>query len=253
MQRPFEVYFDNKGNWSEVYAYTFTYDEATGTTTEYSGAWPGTKVETYSGWGMNRTWTYSFAAEGQPQYIIWNNGGGNEWEEADQTPDLLFVNGKKYSYFPEITSVQLPGTYNGWSAPDMEAGPYANQWNVTIEPKEDTEFKLVVNGEWIGFSDVTIEAPEGWVVEGSENDNMKLMHSVAQKPAYFVVAYWMSPSNDIKSGWLIGIEEGEPVTPTSINTANGNRPEGIYNLNGVRLNEKQRGVNIINGNKVVVK
>ncbi len=253
VQRPFEVYFDNKGNWSEVYAYTFTYDEATGTTTEYSGAWPGTKVETYSGWGMNRTWTYSFAAEGQPQYIIWNNGGGNEWEEADQTPDLLFVNGKKYSYFPEITSVQLPGTYNGWSAPDMEAGPYANQWNVTIEPKEDTEFKLVVNGEWIGFSDVTIEAPEGWVVEGSENDNMKLMHSVAQKPAYFVVAYWMSPSNDIKSGWLIGIEEGEPVTPTSINTANGNRPEGIYNLNGVRLNEKQRGVNIINGNKVVVK
>ena len=202
---------------------------------------------------MNRTWTYSFAAEGQPQYIIWNNGGGNEWEEADQTPDLLFVNGKKYSYFPEITSVQLPGTYNEWSAPDMEVGPYANQWNVTIEPKEDTEFKLVVNGEWIGFSDVTIEAPEGWVVEGSENDNMKLMHSVAQKPAYFVVAYWMSPSNDIKSGWLIGIEEGEPVTPTSINTANGNRPEGIYNLNGVRLNEKQRGVNIINGNKVVVK
>ena len=163
------------------------------------------------------------------------------------------MNGKKYSYFPEITSVQLPGTYNEWSAPDMEAGPYANQWNVTIEPKEDTEFKLVVNGEWIGFSDVTIEAPEGWVVEGSENDNMKLMHSVAQKPAYFVVAYWMSPSNDIKSGWLIGIEEGEPVTPTSINTANGNRPEGIYNLNGVRLNEKQRGVNIINGNKVVVK
>lgn len=253
VQRPFEVSFDNKGNWSQVYAYTFTYNPETQQVKEFSGSWPGTEVPVSGGF-FNRSWTYNFTADEQPQYIIWSNGGGSEWEEAEQTADLPFVNGKKYSYFPEITSVQLPGGYNSWNAPEMEAGPYDNQWNVTIEPKEDTEFKLVVNGEWIGFSDVIVEAPEGWVVEGSENDNLKLMHSVAQKPAYFVVAYWMSPSNDIKSGWLIGIEEGTPTTATAINTARGNNQnETIYNLNGVRLDKKQRGVNIVNGNKVVVK
>lgn len=252
VQRPFSVSFDNKGNWGQVYAYTFTYDPLTDTTTEYSGAWPGTPVEVSGGF-FNRSWTYNFTADQQPQYIIWNNGGGDEWEQADQTDDLPFVNGKKYSYFPEITSIQLPGTFNNWNGSEMTPGDYANQWNTTIAVTEDVEFKLLVNGNWLGYNDVTIEDPNGWLEEGAENGNIKLKHSVAQKDAYFIVAYWKNPGTDVKSGWLIAVEEGDPTT-VGINGVRANAAQKtIHNLKGQRLQKKQRGVNIVNGKKVTVK
>lgn len=254
VQRPYEVSFDNKGGWSNVYAYTWIEDETGNVIAEPSGAWPGTKVEVSGGF-FNRSWTYNFTAESRPQYIIWNNGGGDEWEEADQTDDLPFVNGKKYSYFPEITSVQLPASWNNWNSPELEAGDYANMWDTTIALNDDGEFKLLVNGNWLGYSDVTIEAPEGWVVEGSENGNMKLMHSVAQKDAYYIVAFWQTPGPDVKEGWLVAVEEGDPSNiTTSVRSANANAiQQKIYNLSGQRLDNTQRGVNIINGKKFTVK
>ncbi len=251
-QRPFSVSFDNKGNWSNVYAYVFSYDGEN--VIEYSGAWPGTQVEVSGGF-FNRSWTYDFTAESVPQYIIWNNGGGDEWEQAEQTDDLPFVNGKKYSYFPEITSIQLPGSFNNWNGSEMTPGDYANQWNTTIAVTEDVEFKLLVNGNWLGFNDVTIDAPSGWLEEGAENGNIKLKHSVAQKDAYFIVAYWMNPGTDVKSGWLVAVEEGDPANVTTgVNGVRGNAiQKTIYNLGGQRLNDAQRGVNIVNGRKVAVK
>ena len=252
VQRPFEVSFKNENYWSTVYAYTWSVD-GEGNVTEYSGAWPGTLVEASGSW-MNRSWTYNFTAEEQPQFIIWSNGGGSEWEEAEQTGDFEFVNHKVYSYYPEITSVQLPGTFNDWNATDMAAGDYDNRWVETITPKEDVEFKLLINGtEWLGYNDVTIEDPNGWLAEGSENGNILLKHSEAQKSAYEIVAYWLYPGSDVKSGWLISVDEGEaPATNVSA-TRTGNQPKGIYNLNGVRQEKIQRGVNIVDGTKVVVK
>jgi hypothetical protein len=252
--RPYEVSFDNKGGWSNVYAYTFSKDEFDNVT-EYSGSWPGTKVEVSGGF-WNRSWTYNFTAEQKPQYIIWNNGGGDEWEEADQTDDLPFVNGKKYSYFPEITSIQLPGSFNNWNGSEMTPGDFANQWNTTIAVTEDVEFKLLVNGNWLGYNDVTIEDPSGWLEEGAENGNIKLKHSVAQKDAYCIVAYWMNPSTDVKSGWLIAVEEGDPsniTTGVRSATANAAKKQTIHNLAGQQLQQTRRGVNIVNGQKRVVK
>ena len=209
-----------------------------------------------SGGFFNRSWTYNFASEKQPQYIIWNNGGGDELEQADQTADLPFVNGKKYSYFPEITSIQLPGSFNNWNGSEMTPGDYPNQWNTTIAVTEDVEFKLLVNGNWLGYNDVTIEDPNGWLEEGADNGNIKLKHSVAQKDAYFIVAYWQNPGTDVKSGWLVGVEEGDVnnvVSGVRSATANAVTKQTIHNLKGQRQQKTQRGVNIINGKKTVVK
>lgn len=255
VQRPFEVSFDNKGNWTNVYAYTWIEDGEGNVIAEPSGAWPGTPVEVSGGF-FNRSWTYNFTSEHQPQYIIWNNGGGSEWEEAEQTDDLPFVNGKKYSYFPEITSIQLPGSFNNWNGSEMTAGDYANMWNTTIAVSEDVEFKLLVNGDnWLGFNDVTIEDSNGWLEEGAENGNIKLKHSVAQKEAYFIVAYWQMPGKNVKEGWLIAVEEGDPANVTTgVRSANASAlQQRVFNLRGQRLNDTQRGVNIINNKKVVVK
>jgi hypothetical protein len=209
-----------------------------------------------SGGFFNRSWTYDFTAESVPQYIIWNNGGGDEWEQPEQTDDLPFVNGKKYSYFPEITSIQLPGSFNNWNGSEMTPGDYANQWNTTIAVTEDVEFKLLVNGNWLGYNDVTIEDPSGWLEEGAENGNIKLKHSVAQKDAYSIVAFWNNPGADVKEGWLIAVEEGDPsniTTGVRSATANAAKKQTIHNLAGQQLQQTRRGVNIVNGQKRVVK
>jgi hypothetical protein len=256
-QRPYQVSFKNEAGWTNVYAYTWIEDGEGHVIAEPSGAWPGTKVEsTFS--MMSRKFIYNFSSEQQPQYIIWNNADGYEpyGEEPAQTDNYVFVNGKEYSVYPEITSVALPGNYNGWSTAEISAGDYPNMWQTTIGLTEDTEFKLFVNGNWLGYSDVTIEAPEGWVVEGSENNNLKLMHSVAQKDAYFMVAYWLNPGIDVKEGWLIAVEEGDPGNiPTAISgvSAKTRSNETVFNMKGQRLSQQQRGVNIVNGKKVVRK
>ena len=254
VRHPYEVSFKNEGNWTDVYAYAYSYDE-NGNLVEYSGAWPGTEV-LVSGGFFNRRWIYNFTPEQEPQYIIWNNGGGHSeyGEAAEQTEEMIFVNGKKYSYYPEITSVKLPGSHNSWNAPEMmpiENNEYA--WETTIIVTQDTEFKLKVNGNyWIGYDEIhTIEAPEGWIERGTY-DRFNLKHSVAQKGAYRFIAYWMIPSNDVNSGWLIAIEEGDPDAINSV-YADDAQMKIIHNLAGQRIEEARHGVNIMDGQKVVVK
>ena len=255
VERPFSVSFDNKGNWSEVYAYTWTYDPETKTTTEYSGAWPGTLVER-SGFGFNRSWTYNFTAEQQPQNIIWNNGGGHpEWDEpAEQTADLVFVNGKKYSYFPEITSVKISGSWNNWDGPEMEVteyNPSAFQTTVNLTGyTTDQEFKLVVNGQWIGSGElVAIEGDAAsCITQGDAGSNLKLQGG----KAYDIVAFWSEQSANVKNGWLLEIVENTTVSVAAIKSVNAEQ-QPVYNLNGQRIAKMQHGVNIVGGKKIVVK
>ena len=251
--RPYEVSFKNESNWTSVYAYTWIEDGEGNVIAEPSGAWPGTKVEgTFS--MMGRKFIYSFAAEAKPQYIVWNNGGGYEpyGEEAAQTEDLEFVNGKQYSVYPEITSVKISGTWNGWDGPEMEPIEYANNAYLTTinltQLTEDQEFKLVVNGEWIGFGELTLSDDGNFVSEGSENGNFKLRGG----KGYDIVAFWQQPGTNVKEGWLIEVTEN---TSVGIGNARANtaQKQTIHNLKGQQLSKKQRGVNIVNGKKVTVK
>ncbi|MBQ7461158.1 MAG: starch-binding protein [Bacteroidaceae bacterium] len=248
---PYEVSFDNKGNWGYVYAYAYSYD-GNGNLVEHSGPWPGTKVEVSGGF-FNRSWIYNFTSEQEPQYIIWNNGDGDPeyGEAAEQTEERPFVDGKAYSYYPDITSIKLPGSYNNWNAPEMIPGDYPDMWVTTIAVEKDEEFKLLVNGNWIGYDDATIDDPNGWLERGTEG-SIILKHSVAQKEAYHIVAYWMNPSLDVTSGWLIAIEEGNPDAINSV-YANAAQKKIIHNLAGQRLEKARKGVNIMDGEKVVVK
>lgn len=252
VQRPFSVSFDNKGNWGSVYAYTWIKDGAGNVIAEPSGAWPGTKVEVSGGF-FNRSWTYDFTAESAPQFIIWNNGGGDEWEEADQTDDLEFVNGKKYSYFPEITSVKISGAWNEWNGAEMELiGNYAYQTTVNLTSfTDDQEFKLVINGDkWIGSGE--LEAIEGnaadAVTQGEAGSNLTLKAG----KGYDIVAFWQSPGKNVKEGWLLEVSENTTTAISGI-SAKTRSNKTVFNMKGQRLNQLQRGVNIVNGKKVVKK
>lgn len=255
VQRPFSVSFDNKGNWIDVYAYTWIEDGEGNVIAEPSGAWPGTKVEV-SGNFFNRSWNYDFTAEQQPQFIIWNNGGGNPdyEEEAAQTANLAFVNGKKYSYYPEITSVKISGSWNEWNGPEMEYIEYSdNAYQTTINLKAfpgDQEFKLVVNGEWIGSGELNgIEGEAASsVTEGEAGSNLTLKGG----KGYDIVAFWQMPGKNVKEGWLLEITENTTVGTDGIR-ANAAKKQTIHNLRGQRLQKQQRGVNIVNGQKVIKK
>ena len=254
VQRPFEVSFANEGQWTSVYAYTWIEDGDGNVIAEPSGAWPGTPVEVSGGW-FSRSWTYDFTSEQQPQFIIWNNGGGNPdyEEEAAQTDNLVFVNGKKYSVYPEITSVKISGAWNGWNGEEMTVTDYndkAYQTTVNLKDLEDQEFKLVVNNEWwIGSGELTgIEGEAQYITEGETGTNLTLKGG----KAYDIVAFWYEPSATVKNGWILEVTEN---TTTAVNAVSAKSPknETIHNLKGQRLNAQQRGVNIVNGKKVVRK
>ena len=250
-QRPYEVSFANEAGWSNVYAYTWVEDGNGNVIAEPSGAWPGTEVPV-SGSFFNRSWTYNFTAEGQPQYIIWSNGLSGD--EAEQTDDLPFVNGKKYSYYPEITSVKISGNWNEWDGPEMTVTEYNDKaYQTTVDLKStsiDQEFKLVVNGVWIGSGELEgIEGDEAAAVtQGETGSNLTLKAG----KAYDIVAFWATPSASVKTGWILEITEN---TTVGVNNArvNGQANKTIYNVKGQRLNHQQRGVNIVNGQKVFKK
>ena len=251
VERPFQVSFKNEERWGTVYAYTWIEDGDGNVIAEPSGAWPGTPVEATGGF-FNRTWTYNFTSEHQPQYIIWSNGESGE--DAAQTADLVFVNGKTYSVYPEITSVTINGSWNDWSGTEMTVTEYndmAYQTTVNLkEATEDQEFKIVVNGtEWIGSGEfVTIEgdAAES-VVEGEAGSNLTLKAG----SAYDIVAFWSQPGTNVKEGWLLEVTEN---TTTDISGVRANvQKKTVYNTSGQRLNNTQRGVNIVGSKKVIVK
>jgi hypothetical protein len=81
--------FENNGNWAEVYAYawTTTGEGEAAVTTEFLGAWPGTKVEV-----SDAGYVVTIQAEEAPEFIIFSNGSGL------QTADLPFVDGSTYAY-----------------------------------------------------------------------------------------------------------------------------------------------------------
>ena len=253
VQRPYQVSFKNEANWTNVYAYTWIEDGEGNVIAEPSGAWPGTKVEGVFNM-MSRKFIYDFSAEQKPQYIIWNNGGGYEeyGEEPAQTENLEFVNGKEYSIYPEITSVKISGTWNGWDGPEMEAIEYANNaYYTTIDLTkltEDQEFKLVVNGKWIGYGELTLTDDGNFVSEGSENGNFKIKGGTG----YDIVAFWQQPGANVKEGWSIEVVENTTVGLYDAR-AYAAQKNTIHNLKGQQLQQTQHGVNIVNGKKITVK
>ena len=112
--------FSNTGNWADVYAYTWTEDEAGMPIAQELGAWPGTKLEA----GTDGIFNVLIQALNAPQFIIFNNNAGV------QTDNLAFVDGQAYEYKVEPTPEEKEFTVQfvnnrGWQQGNVRA--YA--WN----------------------------------------------------------------------------------------------------------------------------
>lgn len=88
MLNTYTATFTTDAAWETVnaYAWTTTGEGESATTTEFSGAWPGTALEAVDG-----VYTFTLKSFTAPENIIFNNG------EA-KTPDMAFTNGRAYKW-----------------------------------------------------------------------------------------------------------------------------------------------------------
>lgn len=125
---PFSVTFDNNGNWSQVYVYSWYYDTE-GSAVELFGSWPGQEFTTYEKVnGVDRYLIDCSIAlpSGTVPMIIFNNGNGT------QTSDLNLVNGAHYNADGLIEEEGVYTTYKLYfqTSSDSEKGCYLSATSV---------------------------------------------------------------------------------------------------------------------------
>ena len=113
----------------------------------------------------------------------------------------------------EITHVQICGaTDEMWQnridfdlAPADEDNAFGGLLDLTAST-DDVQFKLVVNdNNWIGTNQLTLDAPEGWVVNEGNGGNFTLTNNTTGYQTYTFTATW-TPSPDPTAGWTLKIE-----------------------------------------------
>ena len=131
------------------------------------------------------------------------------------TKDLEVTITKTGDVTAEISRVQICGaTDPEWSNRidfDLTKGEGEEEVYTGVldlmESTNDVEFKLVVNeGTWIGFNQLTLDAPEGWV-EGPNGDgnNFVLKNASTGYRTYTVTATW-EVNADASANWTLKIE-----------------------------------------------
>ena len=154
--------FENNGNWAEVYAYAWTTtgegDEAK--TTEFLGAWPGTKIE-----ATDEGYVVTIEAEAAPEKIIFSNG-------ADlQTADLAFENGKTYKFEAQPETKTFTATFeNGGNWEKV----YAYAWTTVGEGDEAKTTNFL--GDWPGTE----------LTKNAETGLYELSFEATEAPAFII-------------------------------------------------------------------
>jgi hypothetical protein len=196
--------------------------------------------------------------------------------DADKTADINSVTDDHYYIFKgnheyeDITSqfkevipatiekVQLPGSYCSWTgdnAPMTDNGD--KTYSYTLDLSESTDevvyFKLLVadgtNSHWLGWNDLFISAPDGWLQDDGGNDhNIQLNLAAIGIKVFTVTAEWAGGEN-ASVGWSLQVTS----TATGINTLCDSQSvtNGYYNLSGQRVAQPLKGLYIQNGKKFI--
>lgn len=151
-----------------------------------------------------------------------------------------------------ITSVQIFGSWSNWDS-NFPVNLLAGEINtyvggIPIPTAKAEEFKLVVNGTWLGYNQVTLAGEYDFVSEGS-NNNFKVSEAYM---SYDIIATW-TPGPDASAGWTLTIVPGEerPKTTYTATFVNGAGWENVYAYiwkvgvdNNVELNGPFPGVQL---------
>ena len=197
------VRFDNTVGWDKVYYYAFN---ALNGNDRSNMNWPGEVINTKTSDGR-----YEVTLPEGYNYIILDNGDPGAEVGTGKTADLEVVNGETYTLTSpaSVRSVVLLGTFNGWSKENVLEESPENTWTYLLNltnTTADIEFKvLVYKDNWLGYSNVSFDAPEGWIAQASSDDNILLKNSTADYKTYQVTISW-EPSTNVTSGWTVKVE-----------------------------------------------
>ena len=129
------------------------------------------------------------------------------------TKDMVMTITKTADVTATVDKVQIKGaTDSEWSnqiTVDLTEGE-ENVYTGVLDPAgstNDVEFKLVVNdGSWIGYNELTLDAPDGWVVaQSGDKSNFVLKNADTGFKNYTVTATWV-PNADFVTNWTLKIE-----------------------------------------------
>lgn len=206
------VRFNKTGtNWGENEVRYYAFNVLNGNDRS-NMSWPGEVINTKTSDGR-----YEVTLPEGYNYVIFNNCNEDDGGTVGvtKTADLKVENGKTYtiSSLPSVRSVVLLGGFNSWSKENVLKESSENTWTYLLNLSNttgDTEFKLLVDGnEWIGYTPVAKEAPDGWIAQASSYDNILLKNSTTNYKTYQVTISW-TPSTNITNGWKLKVEGVEP-------------------------------------------
>jgi len=158
-----------------------------------------------------------------------------------------------------IESVKLPGSYVGWDGDKAVftagEGAYTYALDLSETTDESVTLKLLVNGKhWLGYTNVTIDAPEGWAAEAASDNNIQLNIATAGTKKFDVTATWAGGLN-ASAGWTLKIAATNQGGATAINSLSGEKSKQYFNLQGQQVEKSAcaKGIYIVNGKKVFVR
>lgn len=147
------------------------------------------------------------------------NGDNDYTVTAEKTGDIVLPDAT-------IESVQICGAWTSWATPINLVKGDGNVWTGTVDLAstiDDQEFKLVVNDNWLGTEQLTLdgENPSGWITAAAEGtgQNFKLTNSTTSYQTYTVTATWVA-SSSATAGWTLtiaGKDERAKHTATFVN------------------------------------
>ena len=269
VENTYTATFKNSIGWDKVYAYTFN--------PETLGEWPGTQLES-----VEDVLTTSFKATAAPANIIFNNGNGGG---RNQTEDLEFVDGQEYDMTPLTSDVTINNSWATMVPAFNVKKPAANDAVVYVisdvdvangtvtasEPaldvipagmpvlvsSENNTVTFTESGATIG----ELAAIQNMLVAGDGttsytlSDNVYALYNGTFYLTQGVIATdkaYLKVDNAAAASSMRIIIDGETTGIRSVDNAK--VADGIYyNLAGQRLAAPQKGVNILNGRKVIIK
>lgn len=130
--------FTTNCGWEKVYAYAWSGEN--GVNGKQLGEWPGTQITAEGG-----KYSVSVLANNAPEYIIFNNG--EEGDAKKQTSDLVFEDGKAYSWNAyTVTFVKNNGWSNVYAYPFTNNAAVDKEWPGTLLSSETDTYSYTFTG-----------------------------------------------------------------------------------------------------------